>query len=37
MPVDASWSYERIVAASGGIVPDPSTMRARLRFYFDPF
>jgi hypothetical protein len=37
MPVDASWSYERVVATSGGIVPDSHLMRARLRFYIAPF
>jgi hypothetical protein len=37
MPVDASWSYERVVSTSGGIVPDLNTMRARFRVYFDPF
>lgn len=34
LPVDASWSYERVVRASGGIVPDRHVMSARLRFYF---
>jgi hypothetical protein len=37
LPVDASWSYERMVTSSGGITPDPNIMRARLRFYFDLF
>jgi len=37
LPVDASWSYERVVSTSGGIVPDPATVQARLRFYFEPF
>ena len=37
MPVDASWSYERVVRATGGIVPDRHAMRARLRFYVDLF
>ncbi len=34
LPIDASWGYERIVRAAGGIVPDRHSMRARLRFYF---
>jgi hypothetical protein len=37
LPVDASWSYERVVRATGGIVPDRNAMRARLRFYFGLF
>lgn len=36
-PLDASWGYERIVTASGGIVPDMHVMRTRLRFYFGLF
>jgi hypothetical protein len=35
LPVDAGWTYERIVSASGGIVPDTHRVRARLRLYFD--
>jgi hypothetical protein len=35
LPVDAGWSYERVVSASGGIVPDTHRIRARLRVYFD--
>jgi hypothetical protein len=35
LPVDAGWTYERIVSASGGIVPDTHRIRARLRLYFD--
>ena len=35
LPVDAGWTYERIVSASGGIVPDVHRLRARLRLYFD--
>jgi hypothetical protein len=35
LPVDAGWTYERIVSASGGIVPDTHRIRARLRVYFD--
>jgi hypothetical protein len=34
LPVDAGWSYERIVSASGGIVPDTHRLRGRLRLYF---
>jgi len=37
LPVDASWSYERVVRTTGGIVPDRHVMRARLRFYFGLF
>jgi hypothetical protein len=35
LPVDAGWTYERVVSASGGIVPDTHRIRARLRLYFD--
>ena len=35
LPVDAGWAYERVVSASGGIVPDTHRIRARLRLYFD--
>jgi hypothetical protein len=35
LPVDGGWTYERIVSASGGIVPDTHRIRARLRVYFD--
>jgi hypothetical protein len=35
LPVDAGWTYERVVSASGGIVPDVHRLRARLRLYFD--
>jgi hypothetical protein len=35
LPVDAGWSYERVVSASGGIVPDIHRLKARLRLYFD--
>jgi len=34
LPVDAGWTYERVVAASGGIVPDVHRLRARFRLYF---
>ena len=37
LPVDASWTYERVVGASGGIVPDRHAVRARLRVYFGIF
>jgi len=37
LPVDATWSYERVIRATGGIVPDRHAMRARLRFYFGLF
>lgn len=34
LPVDAGWTYERVLSASGGIVPDTHRIRARLRLYF---
>jgi hypothetical protein len=34
LPVDAGWTYERIMSASGGIVPDVHRIRGRLRLYF---
>jgi len=34
LPVDAGWSYERVVGASGGRVPDVHRIRARFRLYF---
>lgn len=34
LPVDAGWTYERVIGASGGIVPDIHRMRARFRLYF---
>lgn len=37
LPVDASWSYERVVHETGGIVADRNAMRAKFRFYFDLF
>jgi hypothetical protein len=37
LPVDASWSYERVVRTTGGIVPDRHSMRARFRLYFALF
>ena len=33
LPVDAGWTYERVVSASGGRVPDIHRIRARLRVY----
>jgi hypothetical protein len=35
LPVDAGLSYERVISASEGIVPDVHRVRARLRLYFD--
>jgi hypothetical protein len=35
LPVDAGWTYERVLSASGGIVPDVHRIRARFRLYFD--
>jgi hypothetical protein len=35
LPVDAGWTYERVVSASGGILPDIHRIRARFRLYFD--
>jgi hypothetical protein len=34
LPVDAGWSYERVIRASGGLVPKVHRLRARLRVYF---
>jgi hypothetical protein len=34
LPVDAVWSYERVLRAGGGRVPNAHTVRARLRIYF---
>lgn len=34
LPVDAGWTYERVLSASGGIVPDVHRIRARFRLYF---
>lgn len=34
LPVDAGWSYERVVKGSGGRVPDIHRLRARFRLYF---
>jgi hypothetical protein len=37
LPVDAGWSYERVVQAGGGRVPNRHTMRAMFRVYFGLF
>ena len=37
LPVDAGWSYERVIRASGGFVPDTHRMRARFRVYVGLF
>jgi hypothetical protein len=37
LPVDAGWSYERVVRASGGIVPSVHRLRARFRVYVGLF
>lgn len=37
LPVDAGWSYERVVRASGGVVPNPHRVRARFRVYLGLF
>jgi hypothetical protein len=37
LPVDAGWTYERVVRASGGLVPDVHRVRARLRVYIGVF
>jgi hypothetical protein len=37
LPVDAGWSYERVVKAGGGRVPNRHTMRAMFRVYFGLF
>jgi hypothetical protein len=34
LPVDAGWTYERVIGASGGIVPDVHRIRGRFRLYF---
>ena len=35
LPVDAGWTYERVLSASGGIVPDIHRIRGRFRLYLD--
>ncbi len=37
LPVDATWSYERVVSASGGIVPNSHRLRGSLRVYVGLF
>ncbi len=37
LPVDATWSYERVVSASGGIVPDAHRLQASFRLYLGLF
>ena len=37
LPLDASWTYETVVSASGGRVPKAGIMRMQLRFYFQLF
>jgi hypothetical protein len=37
LPVDAGWTYERVLSASRGIVPDVHRIRARLRLYWGIF
>jgi hypothetical protein len=34
LPVDASWSYERVLREGGGRVPDTHRVSARFRVYF---
>lgn len=34
LPVDATWTYERVLRTGGGRVPDSHAVRARLRVYF---
>ncbi|HVQ48385.1 MAG TPA: hypothetical protein VMS62_16265, partial [Gemmatimonadales bacterium] len=34
LPVDASWTYERVLRSGGGRVPDSHAIRARLNVYF---
>lgn len=37
LPVDAGWSYERVLRASGGVVPSVHRVRARFRVYVGLF
>ena len=37
LPVDAGWSYERVVRATGGRVANKHTVTARFRVYFGLF
>jgi hypothetical protein len=34
LPVDASWTYERVLRAGGGRVPDTHAVRGKFRVYF---
>jgi len=34
LPVDATWSYQRVIRAGGGRVPDSHALRATLKLYF---
>jgi len=34
LPVDASWSYERVLRSGGGRVPDTHVVRGQFRVYF---
>jgi hypothetical protein len=34
LPVDGSWSYERVVRSSQGRVPNTHRVQAKLRMYF---
>ena len=34
LPVDASWTYERVLRSGGGRVPDSHAIRGRFRVYF---
>jgi hypothetical protein len=34
LPVDASWSYERVLRSGGGRTPDTHALRGSLRVYF---
>ncbi len=37
LPVDAGWSYERVIKGSGGRVPNTHSFTARFRLYFGLF
>ncbi|MBA2459452.1 MAG: hypothetical protein H0V43_10940 [Gemmatimonadales bacterium] len=37
LPVDAGWSYERVLIAGGGVVADVHRVRARFRVYIGVF
>lgn len=34
LPVDASWSYERVIRSGNGVVPDAHRVRGQFRMYF---